>query len=112
VDKNKKSKFVSFSNLFNSSIKKIVDDNISIMTFFKGVEILLPDKRKIAGYVESTTPSYKDNYIFVCDKENWTSEVKKSRDEMTPKELVHSAFFKKRIRVDELPKNTKFMLLG
>ena len=104
-NKNNTQKFVSWTTLFNSSFKKIIDDDINMMSFSRSVEVLMPDKTKIVGYVESNTPSYKDTYIF-------TYEKRKRTPEMTAKEIVDNVIRKARIRVDELPKNTKFSLLG
>lgn len=103
--KNNTQKFVSWAKLFNSSFKKIIDDDINIMFFSRSVEVLMPDKTRIVGYVESNTPSYKDTYIF-------TYEKRKRTPEMTAKEQVDIVINKARVRIDELPKETKFSLLG
>jgi hypothetical protein len=101
----KKQKFVSWTKLFNSSLKKIIDDDVSIMSFSRSVEVLMADGTKIVGYIESNAPSYEDTYILTYEKKPRTPE-------MTVKELIDIVTGKERTKISELPKNTKFNLLG
>lgn len=101
----KKQSFASWTTLFNSKLKKDIDDNISIMSVSRSVEVLMPDNTKIVGYIESNTPSYKDSYVLTYEKKDRTPE-------MTARQLIDAVIDKTRVRIDELPKGTKFSLLG